>query len=96
MVQLARILPKAEQLFATPRQRLDQAGERLGLGLSRNLQIHRARLAKASALLRPRPIENRIAHAREKLAALETPGRYAVSGPIWRRNGDGWKGSPGC
>ena len=71
LAQLARVLPKPEQLFAGPRQRLDQAGERLGLGLSRNLQIHRARLAKAEALLRPRPIVSRIAHAREKLASLE-------------------------
>ena len=71
LAQLARVLPKAEQLFATPRQRLDQAGERLGLGLSRNLQNHRARLAKATALLRPRPIATRITHAREKLTALE-------------------------
>ena len=71
LAQLTRVLPKPEQLFAGPRQRLDQAGERLGLGLSRNLQIHRARLAKAEALLRPRPIASRIAHAREKLTYLE-------------------------
>ena len=71
LAQLARVLPKPEQLFAHPRQRLDQSGERLGLGLSRNLQIHRARLVKAGALLRPRPIETRIAHAREKLVGLD-------------------------
>ncbi len=74
LVQLARVLPKPEQLFAVSRQRLDQAGERLGLGLSRNLQIHRARLHKAEALLRPRPIANRIAHGRERLANLEARG----------------------
>jgi exodeoxyribonuclease VII large subunit len=74
LVQLTRVLPKPEQLFANPRQRLDQAGERLGLGLSRNLQIHRARLVKAEALLRPRPIANRIAHARERLANLAARG----------------------
>jgi exodeoxyribonuclease VII large subunit len=70
LAQLARVLPKPEQLFAIPRQRLDRAGERVGLGLSRNLQIHRARLVKAEALLRPRPIANRIGNAREKLANL--------------------------
>jgi exodeoxyribonuclease VII large subunit len=71
LVQLARVLPRPEQLFASSRQRLDQAGERLGLGLSRNLQIHRARLVEAGTLLRPWPIANRIAHARERLANLQ-------------------------
>jgi exodeoxyribonuclease VII large subunit len=70
LAQLARVLPKPDQLFVSSRQRLDQAGERLGRGLGRNLQIHRARLVKAAALLRPRPIENRIRHARERLANL--------------------------
>jgi exodeoxyribonuclease VII large subunit len=70
LTQLARVLPRPEQLFASSRQRLDQAGERLGLALGRNLQLHRARLVKAAALLRPRPIENRILHARERLANL--------------------------
>jgi exodeoxyribonuclease VII large subunit len=70
LLQLARILPKAEQLFSVPRQRLDQAGERLGRGLSRNLQIHGVRLHKAEALLRPRPIASRIKHARENLTGL--------------------------
>ncbi|HEY4276364.1 MAG TPA: exodeoxyribonuclease VII large subunit [Rhizomicrobium sp.] len=71
LAQLARVLPRPEQLFANPRQRLDQAGERLGLGLSRNLQIHRAALIKMEALLRPRPIATRIAHGRERLANLD-------------------------
>ena len=74
LVQLARVLPRPEQLFSIPRQRLDQAGERLGRGLSRNLQVHGVRLHKAEALLRPRPIANRITHARERLAALEARG----------------------
>src|SRR5213075_2495996 len=39
--QLARVLPRADQLFAEPRQRLDIAGERLGHALRRNLQKHR-------------------------------------------------------
>jgi exodeoxyribonuclease VII large subunit len=71
LAQLARVLPRPEQLFAQPRQRLDHAGERLGLGLSRNLQLHRASLARMEALLRSRPIANRIAHARERLANLQ-------------------------
>ena len=71
LTQLARILPRPEQLFATARQRLDQTGERLGLGLSRNLQIHRAKFVRAEALLRDRPIRNRIAQRRDGLANLE-------------------------
>jgi exodeoxyribonuclease VII large subunit len=69
--QLARVLPRPEQLFAPSRQRLDQAGERLGLGLSRNLQIHRAKFVKAETLLRERPIRDRIAHGRERLTNLD-------------------------
>ena len=72
LTQLTRILPRPEQLFATSRQRLDQAGERLGLALGRNLQVHRTQLARTASLLRPRPIESRIKHARERLANLET------------------------
>jgi exodeoxyribonuclease VII large subunit len=75
LIQLARILPRPEQLFASSRQRLDQAGERLGLALGRNLQIHRTQLAKAIALLRPRPIENRIKHGRERLGQLSERAR---------------------
>ena len=70
LIHLARVLPKPEQLFAIPRQRLDRAAERIGTGLSRNLQIHRARLIKAEALLRPRSITGRIAHEREMLSNL--------------------------
>ena len=71
LAQLARILPRPELLFAGARQRLDQAGERLGLGLSRNLQIHRAKFIRAEALLRDRPIRERMARARDKLTTLE-------------------------
>src|SRR5208283_1364164 len=40
--QLVRILPRAEQLFAQPRQRFDSCLERLNGSLRRNLQVHRA------------------------------------------------------
>ncbi len=70
--QLARVLPRPEQLFAPSRQRLDQTGERLGLALGRNLQVHRTQLARTAALLRPRTILSHILHARERLANLET------------------------
>jgi exodeoxyribonuclease VII large subunit len=40
------------------------------LALGRNLQIHRAQLARTIALFRPRPIASRIAHDRERLGQL--------------------------
>jgi len=71
LMQLARLLPRPEMLFAAPRQRFDTAAERLSGALSRNLAAHRAELAQTAALLRPRVITARITLAGEKLAALE-------------------------
>ena len=75
LAQLARVLPRPEQLFSGSRQRLDQAGERLSLGLSRNLQIHAAKFVRAEALLRDRPIRERITRMRDRLTALEERAR---------------------
>jgi len=75
LAQLARVLPRPEQLFAHSRQRLDQASERLALGLSRNLQIHRAGFMRADALLRDRPIRERVRRARDQLKTLEARAR---------------------
>ncbi|MBV9903578.1 MAG: exodeoxyribonuclease VII large subunit [Alphaproteobacteria bacterium] len=52
LAQLARVLPRAEQLFAQPRQRLDYASGNLGKALLRNLQLHDRRLTRAKAALR--------------------------------------------
>ena len=68
--QLARVLPRAEQLFAAPRQRLDLAGEKLGHALRRNVQKHRAHFNKSAALLRPQMMRQKIARARDRIAAL--------------------------
>jgi exodeoxyribonuclease VII large subunit len=54
--QLARVLPRAEQLFALPRQRFDHAAERIQRALRQNLQVHRRRFIEAATLLRPGPI----------------------------------------
>jgi exodeoxyribonuclease VII large subunit len=67
---LARVLPRADQLFAQPRQRLDHVGERLGHALRRNLQEHRRAFAEAAALLRPKAVTGGIATGRERTAAL--------------------------
>jgi exodeoxyribonuclease VII large subunit len=68
LVQIARVLPRADQLFAAPRQRLDAAGEKLGHALTRNLQVHRLALGKIA--LRPRAISDRVTLGRERTAAL--------------------------
>jgi len=68
--QTARILPRAEQVFAGSRQRLDFASERLNSGLRRNLQEHGRELARFGAQLRPNLLKNRFGHLGERSAAL--------------------------
>jgi exodeoxyribonuclease VII large subunit len=63
---LARVLPRADQLFAAPRQRFDYASERLGQALRRNLQEHRRAFAEVAALLRPQPIRHHITVCRDR------------------------------
>jgi exodeoxyribonuclease VII large subunit len=75
--QLARVLPRPEALFAQPRQRFDAAAERLSGALRRNLSAHRAELAEAVALLRPRVISARFGIARERVSVLEARARRA-------------------
>lgn len=67
---LARALPRADQLFAQPRQRFDRAAERLDLALRRNVQEHRRAFVEAAALLRPRSIATMIGTGKERLTAL--------------------------
>lgn len=67
---LARVLPKADQLFAQPRQRFDQASERLTNALRRNLEVHGRKLIAASALLRPAGLQNRLAQGNERTKVL--------------------------
>jgi exodeoxyribonuclease VII large subunit len=70
LAQLARLLPRAESLFASPRQRLDLASDKLGQSLRRNLQIHRVQFTKAETRLRDRMLRDRIAVVRERLTVL--------------------------
>ncbi|HEY8947783.1 MAG TPA: exodeoxyribonuclease VII large subunit [Rhizomicrobium sp.] len=70
LTQLARILPRADQLFAQPQQRLDVASDKLGSALRRNLQEHRRTFAEAAALLRPRPIRHHITVCGERTGVL--------------------------
>jgi len=70
LTQLARVLPRADQLFAQPRQRLDVSSDKLASALRRNLQEHRRAFAEAAVLLRPRPIKHHIAVCGERTQVL--------------------------
>jgi exodeoxyribonuclease VII large subunit len=67
LAQLARVLPRADQLFAQPRQALDNWADRLPRALRRNLQEHRRAFTRAEAQLRPGSI-----HALIRLSAERT------------------------
>jgi exodeoxyribonuclease VII large subunit len=69
---LARALPRADALFALPRQRFDTAGSRLRGALFQNLQRHRAAFVQAAALLRPRIVASEIATCRDNLGKLDS------------------------
>jgi exodeoxyribonuclease VII large subunit len=67
---LARALPRADQLFASARQRFDHAAECLAHGLKRNAEKHRRALLEIAAPLRPRTLTNRIEAGRERALSL--------------------------
>jgi exodeoxyribonuclease VII large subunit len=62
---LARALPRADQLFAQPRQRFDLAAERLRHALLRNLQEHRRHFVEAASQLQVRELNARLRAAVE-------------------------------
>ena len=68
---LARALPRADSLFALPRQRFDSSAGRLPGSLFQNLQRHASRFARASTLMRPRAIRTEIQRGRESLEDLD-------------------------
>jgi len=57
---LTRALPRADQLFASPRQRFDLVSERLRHALARNLQEHRARFTDAASQLGAQTLKVRV------------------------------------
>ncbi len=74
---LSRILPRADQLFAAPRQRFDLAAERLGHALARNLNEHRRAFVEASAALSIRSLTMRVRGGLEAVRVCS--GRLAQS-----------------
>jgi exodeoxyribonuclease VII large subunit len=67
---LSRALPRADSLFALPRQRFDHAALRLRGALAQNLKRHTADLARVGALLRPRVVSGEVARKRSDLLTL--------------------------
>jgi exodeoxyribonuclease VII large subunit len=67
---LARLLPQADSLLATPRQRLDRAGERLRTTMLRRCDARRMRLAQSAARLSRHAPQAELARMREKLDGL--------------------------
>ncbi len=83
MRALTRLLPRAEDLLAIPRQRLDQVSDRLPRALKANASAHRLRLTRASARLSPEALRGRLERARERLNARS--GRLQAAGMMQRR-----------
>ncbi|MGR3757095.1 MAG: exodeoxyribonuclease VII large subunit, partial [Tranquillimonas sp.] len=67
---LARALPRDDQLLDPPRQRLDWLDMRLPAALSGYTQTRRTRLAHLAAALRPAGLSARMRSCREALAGL--------------------------
>jgi exodeoxyribonuclease VII large subunit len=64
------VLPRPETLFAAPRQRLDQASDKLGHSLRRNLQVHNVAFNKIAARLQDRMLRERMRGFGERATAL--------------------------
>lgn len=71
VASLARALPRADALLALARQRFDASAERLRGALTQNVQRHGTRLAKSTALLRPRLVSSEITRQRDQISKLE-------------------------
>jgi exodeoxyribonuclease VII large subunit len=67
---LGRGLPRADSLFAQPRQRFDRAADGLTNALRRNVEVHARAYLKAAALLRATAIQRRFETGSERLGAL--------------------------
>lgn len=70
LAALGRALPRADSLFAQPRQRFDRAADTLASALRRNVEIHARAFLKAATLLRAASIQRRFQTGSERLDAL--------------------------
>ena len=66
---LVRLLPRRDAILGPQRQRVDDAAQRLGLGLERRLTVARRQLDRTAGVLRPALLTNRVDAAAQRLAA---------------------------
>lgn len=76
---MARALPRAENLLDGPRQRFDRATEQLGPALIAGVQQRRVRLADISGSLRPSVLQTRLRNDQRRLEALSARFAPALS-----------------
>ncbi len=88
LTQLARVLPRSDQLFAQPRQRLDVASDKLGHALRRNVQEHRRLFTETAALLRPRPINRHITVCGERTQVLGRRMKHAFETKLAKKRNE--------
>ncbi len=81
----ARALPRAEDLTATQRQRLDLAAARLAPALAANARAYEQRLADAARRLERGSPRVRLTRARGRLEAIAGRPERALAGAIARR-----------
>lgn len=79
---LTRVLPASTHLLATPRQRLDRAGERLAASLRSRQDARRLRLARATSLLARHSPQAELARTKEKLHGLKARLTQGLQGRI--------------
>jgi exodeoxyribonuclease VII large subunit len=71
VADLARVLPKPEQLTEDAKQRFDYWSEKLDVALIGRVAAGRLRLGEASGLLRPSVLGNRLTLGRERMSGLD-------------------------
>lgn len=82
---LFRALPQAEEILASPRQRLDHASRRLAGAVLRTHDRQRIALGKLSQRLARQSPQARLSRAGERLSALEQRMRWALATGVERR-----------
>jgi exodeoxyribonuclease VII large subunit len=78
----ARALPKAEELFAVSRQRLDHAAAGLNRALRTNAHVHHVRLSRIAGRLSSRLLGNNVERRRERYLGLSSRLRASVAANI--------------
>jgi exodeoxyribonuclease VII large subunit len=75
----SRALPKADQVLALPRQRLDHAAARLDRGLRTNAQVHHLKFSRIDARLSVRLLCANVERRRERYGSLSSRLRAGVA-----------------